>query len=95
MIGFRRLVEFRWREMVGNALLKPLAAALPAVAVFAGWRCAAPHLPPVHDRLSAFILLSSAFALSSALSWLLARATGALDAYDVDVLKSLGRRSAA
>jgi O-antigen/teichoic acid export membrane protein len=95
MIGFRRLVEFRWREYVGNALLKPLAAGVPPVAVFVGWRLAASHLPPVDGRLSALAVLAPALALTVLLSWLLARAAGSLDAYDVDVLKSLGRRSSA
>jgi hypothetical protein len=72
-----------------------LAAGVPPVAVFVGWRLAASHLPPVDGRLSALAVLAPALALTVLLSWLLARAAGSLDAYDVDVLKSLGRRSSA
>jgi O-antigen/teichoic acid export membrane protein len=95
MIGFRGSVEFRWREYVGNALLKPLAAGLPVAAVYAAWTQIAPHVPPVAGRLSALIVLASAFALSAGLAWGAARATGVLDSYDIDVLKSLGRRTPA
>ncbi len=95
MIGFRGLVEFRWREYVGNALLKPLSAVVPLAAVYSGWRALAPHLPAVDGRLSALAVLAPALALAAALSWFAARASRALDAYDMDVLRSLGRRPAA
>ncbi len=95
MIGFRGSLEFRWREFVGNALLKPLAAGLPPAAVYAGWRLLSPQVPVADGRLSALLVLAPAFLAAAALSWAAARATGALDAYDMDLLKSLGRRAPA
>ena len=95
MIGFHGMLEFRWREWVGNAFLKPLAAGAPLLAVFGAWRLAAPHLPPVSGRIEAFALLAPAFALSAGLAWLLARALKIVDDTDVDLLKSLGRPAAA
>jgi len=96
MIGFHGLLEFRWREWVGNAFLKPLAAIVPLLAVHGVWRWASPHLlPEVTGRLQALAVLAPAFALSVGLAWALARTFKVIDDYDVDVLKSLGRRSAA
>ena len=90
MIGFRGSLEFRWREFVGNALLKPLAAALPAGAAWAAWRALAPH--PVGGRLEAFLLLAPAFLACAAAAWGLCRVLRVLDSYDLDVLKTLLRR---
>jgi O-antigen/teichoic acid export membrane protein len=95
MIGLRRFLEFRWREYVGNALLKPAVLAVPLAAVYAGWRALAPHLPAADSRLRAFLVLLPAFAVSAALGWVLARALRIVDDYDVDVLKSSGRRVSA
>jgi O-antigen/teichoic acid export membrane protein len=92
MIGFRGSLEFRWREFVGNVLLKPLAAAAPAVAAWAAWRALAPHLPAPDGRGPAFALLAAAFVPAAAAAWGLCRLIRVLDAYDVDVLKSLLRR---
>lgn len=89
MIGFHRVMKFSWREFAGNALLRPLAAALPLAAVFAGWRALAPHLPPVETRLAAAAVVLPAFAISAGLAWAAARASRALDEYDLDVLSSL------
>jgi hypothetical protein len=91
MIGFRGSLEFRWRELVGNVLLKPLAAALPAAAVWAGWRALAPHLPAADGRLGAFLVLAPAFLAAAAAAWGLCRLSRVLDAYDVDVLKTMIR----
>ena len=95
MIGLRGFLEFRWREYVGNALLKPAVLAVPLAGVYAAWSVLAPHLPPVETRLSAFLVLAPAFLLSTALGWVMARAFGVVDAYDLDVLKSPGRRASA
>lgn len=92
MIGFRGSLEFRWREFVGNALLKPLAAALPAAAAWAGWRALAPV--PAAGRLDAFLILAPAFLLCAAAAWGLCRVSRVLDDYDLDVLKTLLRRPA-
>lgn len=91
MIGLRGFLEFRWREYVGNALLKPAVLAVPLAGVYAGWWALASHLPPVDGRLRAFLVLSIAFTLSAALGWAMARAFRVVDDYDLDVLKSPGR----
>ncbi len=91
MIGFHGMLEFRWREWVGNAFLKPLAVGVPLLAVYGAWHLAAPHLPPVSGRIPAIALLAPAFALSAGLAWLLARALKVVDDLDLDVLKSLVR----
>lgn len=90
MIGFRGSLEFRWREFVGNALLKPLVAALPVGAAWVAWRALAPH--PAGGRLDAFLLLAPAFLLCAAAAVGLCRLVRVLDAYDVDVLGTLLRR---
>jgi O-antigen/teichoic acid export membrane protein len=95
MIGLRGFLEFRWGEYVGNALLKPAVLAVPLAGVYAGWSALAPHLPAVDSRLRAFLVLAPAFLLSAALGWAMARAFGVVDAYDLDVLKSPGRRASA
>ncbi len=96
MIGFHGMLEFRWREWVGNAFLKPLAVIVPLLAVHGVWRWASPHLlPDLTGRLQALAVLAPAFALSAGLAVWLARTFRVIDDYDVDVLKSLGRRSAA
>lgn len=95
MIGFHRMMEFRWREWMGNALLKPLAAFAPVLAVYGAWRLAAPHLGDVSGRAGALALLGPAFLLSAALAWALARAFKVIDPVDVDVLRSLARRAPA
>jgi len=91
MIGLRGFLEFRWREYVGNALLKPAVLAGPLAGVYAGWWALAPHLPPISSRPRAFLVLSIAFLLSAALGWTMARAFRVVDDYDLDVLKSPGR----
>ena len=91
MIGFQGSLEFRWRELVGNVLLKPLAAALPAAAVWAGWRALAPHLPAADGRSGAFLALAPAFLVAAAAAWGLCRLLRVVDAYDVDVLKTMTR----
>lgn len=95
MIGLRGFLVFRWGEYVGNALLKPAVLAAPLAGVYAGWRALAPHLPPVDGRLRAFLVLAPAFLVSAALGWIMARAFRVVDDYDVDVLKSPGRRATA
>jgi len=95
MIGLRGFLEFRWREYVGNALLKPAVLAVPLAGVYAGWWALAPHLPAIDNRPRAFILLSVAFLLSAGLGWGMARAFRVVDDYDLDVLKSPGRSVAA
>jgi O-antigen/teichoic acid export membrane protein len=95
MIGFHGLLEFRWREWVGNAFLKPLAVIAPLLLVCGVWRLAAPHLWSVAGRGQALALLAPAFLLSAGLAWGLSRIFGIVDDYDVDVLKSLGRPSSA
>ena len=37
LIGFHGMLEFRWREWVGKAFLKPRAAEMPPRAVFGIW----------------------------------------------------------
>jgi O-antigen/teichoic acid export membrane protein len=91
MIGLRGFLEFRWREYVGNALLKPAVLAVPLAGVYAGWWALARHLPPVDSRPRAFLVLSVAFLVSTGLGWLMARAFRVVDDYDLDVLKSPGR----
>ncbi|HYE99514.1 MAG TPA: hypothetical protein VEJ18_11415, partial [Planctomycetota bacterium] len=50
MIAFRRCLDFRWRELVGDALLRPAVAALPLAAVYAAWQGPAPRLPAIDGR---------------------------------------------
>jgi O-antigen/teichoic acid export membrane protein len=95
MIGLRGFLEFRWGEYVGNALLKPAVLAVPLAGVYAGWSALAPHLPAVDSRFRAFLVLAPAFLLSAALGWAMARAFRVVDEYDLDVLKSPGRRASA
>jgi len=95
MIGLRGFLEFRWREYVGNALLKPAVLAVPLAGVYAGWWALAPHLPAIDSRPRAFLLLSVAFLLSAGLGWGMARAFRIVDDYDLDVLKSPGKSVAA
>jgi hypothetical protein len=95
MIGLRGFLVFRWGEYVGNALLKPAVLAVPLAGVYAGWSALAPHLPAVNTRLRAFLVLAPAFLLSAALGWAMARAFRVVDEYDLDVLKSPGRRASA
>jgi O-antigen/teichoic acid export membrane protein len=95
MIGLRGFLEFRWGEYVGNALLKPAVLAGPLAGVYAGWSALAPHLPAVDSRFRALLVLGPAFLLSAALGWGMARAFGVVDEYDLDVLKSVGRRASA
>jgi len=91
MIGLRGFLEFRWREYVGNALLKPAVLAVPLAGVYAGWWALARHLPPINNRPRAFAVLAVAFLLSAGLGWLMARAFRVVDDYDLDVLKSPGK----
>ena len=91
MIFLRGSVEFRWRELVGNAILKPLSAGVPLLGLWASHR----FLPVPSGRLEAFLLLAPAFLVAAGLSALLARATRAIDDYDLAVLKSALRRDAA
>jgi O-antigen/teichoic acid export membrane protein len=92
MIGFRKVMVFRWREFAGNALLKPAVLALPLLAAWAAWRAVAPHVAPVETRAQAAAVLGPAFAASLLLGWFLARACKVLDDYDLGVLKSVARR---
>jgi hypothetical protein len=78
---------------VGNALLKPAVLAVPLAGVYAAWGALVPHLPAVDTRLRAFLVLAPAFLVTAALSWAMARAFRVIDEYDVDVLKSPGRRA--
>lgn len=93
MSGLSRILEFRWREYVGNALIKPAVLAVPLAGVYAAWGAAASHFPPIDTRLRAFLVLAPAFLLTALLGWILARALGAIDEVDLDVLKSAGRRA--
>ncbi|MBV8879216.1 MAG: oligosaccharide flippase family protein [Planctomycetaceae bacterium] len=93
MSGLHRFLEFRWREYVGNALIKPAVLAVPLAGVYAGWGALAPHFAPIDNRLRAFLVLAPAFLLSTILGWALARALRVVDETDLDVLKSTGRRS--
>jgi O-antigen/teichoic acid export membrane protein len=95
MIGLRRFLDFRWREYVGNAVLKPAVLAAPLVGVYAGWSALASHFPPADTRGRAFLVLAPAFLLSTAAGWAAARVARAVDDYDLDVLKSSGRRASA
>lgn len=81
MIGFPGMLEFRWREWVGNAFLKPRAVIVPLLAAHGDWRRASPHPLPV--------LAAPAPARRNA------RTFRVIDDGDVDVLKSLGRRASA
>jgi O-antigen/teichoic acid export membrane protein len=93
MSGLRRFLEFRWREYVGNALIKPAVLAVPLVGVYAAWGAIAPYCPAVDSRLRAFLVLAPAFLLTAALGWALARLLRVVDDVDLEVLKSTGRRS--
>jgi O-antigen/teichoic acid export membrane protein len=93
MSGLRRFLEFRWREYVGNALIKPAVLAVPLAGVYAAWGAAASHFPPIDTRLRAFLVLTPAFLVTALAGWLIARALGAIDQVDLDVLKSTGRRA--
>lgn len=95
MIGFHGILEFRWGEWMGNAFLKPLAASAPLLAVYGAWQWAAPRLLPVHGRAQALAVAVPAFLLSAALAWVVSRVLRIVDEVDVDVLKSIGRRTAA
>jgi O-antigen/teichoic acid export membrane protein len=88
MIGFRRSLDFSWRELLGNALLRPAVLALPLAGVYAAWRVLAPSLPSVDGRPLAAAVAGSAFMLSAGLGWLAARAFRVLDDYDWDLLRS-------
>jgi O-antigen/teichoic acid export membrane protein len=88
MIGMSRVLEFRWREYVGNALLKPAVLVLPLSVVYVGWRLVA---FPVETRLQALAVLAPAFLLALGLGWVTARALRVVDEYDVNVLRSAGR----
>jgi len=93
MSGLRRFLEFRWREYVGNALIKPAVLAVPLAGVTAGWSALAPYCPAIDSRLRAFLVLAPAFLLTTALGWGLARLLRVVDDVDLEVLKSSGRRS--
>jgi len=93
MSGLRRILEFRWGEYVGNALIKPAVLAVPLAGVYAAWGAVASHFPPVDTRFRAFLVLAPAFALTALAGWALARASGVIDHVDLDVLKSTGRRA--
>jgi O-antigen/teichoic acid export membrane protein len=95
MVGLRPVLGFRWREVVGNALLKPMVLALPLAAVYAAWRLALPPLAAGAGRGAALAVLVPSFAAAAALGGVLARLFRVLDDYDMDVLRSLGRRKAA
>lgn len=95
MIGLRRFLDFRWREYVGNAVLKPAVLAAPLVGLYAGWSALAPHLPAADTRGRAFLVLAPAFLLSTAGGWIAARIARVVDEVDLDVLKSSGRRASA
>jgi O-antigen/teichoic acid export membrane protein len=93
MSGLHGFLEFRWREYVGNALIRPAVLAVPLVAVYAAWGAVAPYCPPVDNRLRAFLVLAPSFVVSACLGWVVARAFRVIDDVDLDVLKSTGRRS--
>jgi O-antigen/teichoic acid export membrane protein len=93
MCGLRRFLEFRWREYVGNALIKPAVLAVPLAGVYAGWGAIAPYCPSPDTRIRAFLVLTPAFLLTVALSWALARLLRVVDDVDLEVLKSSSRRS--
>jgi len=93
MSGLRRYLEFRWREYVGNALIKPAVLAVPLAGVYAAWGAVASHFPPVDNRLRAFLVLAPAFVLAALLGWAMALAFRVVDEVDLNVLKSTGRRS--
>ncbi len=95
MVGLHGILDFRWREYVGSAVLKPAVAAAPLLAVYGGWGLVSPHAGPVEGRLAALAVLLPAFALALALGWGCARAFRVIDDYDLGVLRSIGRRSAA
>ncbi|HLY10499.1 MAG TPA: oligosaccharide flippase family protein [Planctomycetota bacterium] len=93
MSGLHGFLEFRWREYVGNALIKPAVLAVPLAGVYAAWGAAAPHLPAVDTRGRAFLVLAPAFLLTAVLGWAVARLFRVVDDVDLEVLKSSRRRS--
>jgi len=93
MSGLRRFLEFRWREYVGNALIKPAILAVPLAGVYAAWGAVAPYFPPLDHRLRAFLGLATTFAPAALGSWAMARAFGVINIVDLDVLKATGHRS--
>ena len=93
MSGLRRILEFRWGECVGNALIKPAILAVPLAVVCAAWGAIAWHFPPVDLRLRAFLVLAPAFVFATRMSCVMARVLGVMDSVDLDVLKATGRRS--
>jgi len=92
MSGLRRFLEFRWREYVGNALIRPAVLAVPLAGVYAGWGALAPYCPAPDTRIRAFLVLTPAFLLTAALGWSLARLLRVVDDVDLEVLKSSSRR---
>lgn len=92
LLGLGRVMTFDWREFLGNALFKPAALAVPLGAVYAAWRLAAPHVPPVDTRAAAAAVLAPAFLAAIGAAALTARSLRLLDADDWDALKFLGRR---
>ncbi len=92
--GLRRRVEFTWGEFAGSALLRPSAVLLPLMAVFGAWHLWGPErLPP--GRWAAGAVAAPAFGITALLAWPLARAAGAIERDDVELLRSLGRRKTA
>jgi hypothetical protein len=90
--GLRRRLEVRWREVAGNALLRPWIVLLPSAAALAalrGWGLEA------NSRGAALAVLIPAFLGSALLAWPLARLGGAIGKDDVEVIRSLGRRATA
>jgi O-antigen/teichoic acid export membrane protein len=95
MVGLHGILGFRWREYVGNSLLKPAVLALPLAAVWGAWRLLAPHTAPVEGRTAALAVLAPAFLVSVAACAGVARACRIVDDYDLSLLRSIGRRSRA
>jgi O-antigen/teichoic acid export membrane protein len=91
MIFLRGSVEFRWRELVGNAILKPMAAGLPLLGLWASRG----FLPVPAGRLQALALLAPAFLAATVVAAAVARWTRAVDDYDLNVLRAALRRSPA
>lgn len=91
MISLRGPVEFRWRELVGNAILKPSAAGVPLLGLWASRG----FLPVPSGRLQALLLLAPAFLAVTLVAAAVARWTRAVDDYDLGVMRAALKRNPA
>jgi O-antigen/teichoic acid export membrane protein len=90
--GLRRRLEVRWREVAGNALLRPWIVLLPSAVALGVVRALGVE---AGVRGEALTVVLPAFLGAALLAWPLARFSGAIGKGDVEVIRSLGRRPTA